>query len=224
MEKETTLDEYFLFKMALAILYYPKEDIQSDIPWLYDINTLKILNTITKLYAERCRLSKRIKDNMYEIVIEGREVKDEDYVERCNLLNEIVISLNTQPDDEHIMFYRETLFRRTDDKDALFKLNDYQIDALERSIQNRIFDDYVVVMSTLEEVTDEMFEEDFLPQFIEDGKHISESINVILMEAPELLKNDQFRKRIKIIIDNSRKCKRNLNKNSKLFLKEYKRL
>lgn len=102
--------EYLDLKCMYSYIF--SNDISLVLDSLKDISTLKIfLNAVRNLTQENS-LSKERKEYIFKILYYLREVDDLNKIERSNIINEIIRTINLQIFDDSDIFYRTQLVNR----------------------------------------------------------------------------------------------------------------
>ena len=216
-------DIYYEYKFLLAVMFDDNYDYYKRNLWFYDIDVLEIFKDIVKCYSERGCISDRVKDNIYKILVDARNIKDENYNERIMLINEIIGVLNSQKEDNSLQYYiGQILLRKRKTTHELKKYNLEDLYDEIPSIHESIFSDFMVLLSHSEQISDEQFVERYLSEFSKD-KLYYESLNVILKECPSLFQNKLFIDRMNAVFELNREMYRDGKKLNKQIIKSIKK-
>jgi len=213
MYNENEQDLYYLHKLLLALMF-DKEDNYKKIKWIYDLDVLAIFRDLIYGFTKENSIRHQVKDNICKIMVDGREIKDENYKERIKIINNIIINMNLQKKDNSFMFYLGELSLRGIDKKELKK---YTVDdVLEEVpyIEESICNDFSVILSHGKNLSDEEFEKQYLPSFI-DNDYYYESLNMILHECPSMFKNKVFARRVNQVLGLNKDISRNYKNSHK---------
>ena len=215
MYKEDEQKLYYVSKLFLSLMFDNSQKAYKDIPNLYDIHYLNTFKSIIDIYAKQEWLTPNIKNNIYKILVDGRNIDDEYYKDRIEIINQIIHILNNSKSDKANIYYKyEAYCRRKNWKE----INKWTIEKLQREIpyiENSICNDFAVLCSHSDSISEEEFLEEFLPAFT-DNTYYYESLNIILSECPSMFKDKTFAKRVNQILS--------VNKNSKEISKRVKKL
>lgn len=216
-------DIYYHHKFLLAIMFDYNYEYYKVNSWLYDIDVLEDFRDIIKYYCESDCVNNQVKDNIYKILVDGRNVKDENYNERISLINEIIGILNAQEADISLNYYIGQLLirqRRTKKEIKKYYLEDLYNEI--PSIHESIFGDFLVLYTHSKQVTDEEFKEKYLNAFAQN-KMYYENLNVILTECPSMFQNELFINRMNAIFKLNKEMYRDANKLNKQMIKRIKK-
>lgn len=216
---ENQQDAYYLQKYVLAVIFDTKYNFYKISQYIYDIEILKFLKDIVKTYVDFGCFNNRVKNNIYKILVDGRKVMDENYKQRIEIINEIISILNSQKEDNSTIYYKDELYDRIKNKKELKCLTVEDIEKISLNIEKSIFNDFLVLDSHSESISNEEFTNKYLPYFINNGFYY-ESLNIILDECPSLFKKEIFIKRVNQVLSNNKK----IDKNYKDINKEVKKL
>ena len=221
MYSEEDKDTYFLHKILTAIMFDNEYDYYKEIPWIYDLDVLEEFEMLVLSFSKYGCLNNDIKNNIYKILIDGRDIEDENYEERINKINKITSALNNQQEDNSIKFYVGQMCRRRDNKKELKKYTIYDIEREIDYLNSSIFNDFVVLLSHGDGVSDEEFLNGYLEEFVNNDMYY-ESLNIILKECPSVFSSETFRKRINTVLKINKKLHYKKNKTIKKIIKKYK--
>lgn len=203
MYKEDQQDIYYSHKFILSLVFDNSQTVYKSIPWLYDIDVLSVLKYIVEVYSEQKCLAPNIKNNIYNILVDGRNINDENYKERIELINETIHILNASKDDQVMLFYLGEVYNRRNHSKEIKK---WTLDNLKSEIpyiEESICNDFNLIGSHSESTSEEEFMNYYLPVFI-DNEYYYESLNTVLRECPSLFKNKLFIKRVKQVLSSNK--------------------
>jgi len=222
MYGEEDLDIYYFDKIFTAFMHDNCDDTYKDNPWLYEIDALEDFKEVVLTFAEQNCIAPHIKENIYKILVDGREIKDENYEKRVEIINSIICELNKQTGDlSNAFYYSQLKIRRNEDK----VLEKYTLQHLRYEIpriDDSIYNDFTVLYSHSEKVDDEEFLTTYLPVFSKSNYYY-ESLNMILKECPCLFKDELFASRVNLVLRNVRKVDRVFNGTHKKIKKQVKK-
>ena len=139
-------------------------------------------------------------NNIGIILQDVKDIEDEYTNERINIINEILITLNSSIDKkEHYNFYKEEFLKRVNNK-KLNKLDNSTIEEYKYIIKTSIAMDTIVLLSHTSK--DENIN-NYLNDFV-DSVFYRMSIRAIIQEFPLILNNDLFVSRMNKVLDNSK--------------------
>lgn len=222
MYKEEEQDIYYLHKLLIGLLFDNIYDSYKNLDWIYDIDVLEVLRSLIIEFVDHNCFAPHIKDNIYDILTEGRNKKDENYEKRIELINEIIMILNNQKEDLSVNFYLGELVSR---RKNIKEIKKYTLDDLSEEIpyiDESIYNDFIVLFSHGNEVSDGEFLMEYLPGFI-DNSYYYESLNMVLEECPSLFKNKLFASRVNLVLNEMKKIDKTFTKTHSTVLKKVKK-
>lgn len=186
---------YHTYKMAFTIPFDIKESnyIYNEI--YFDLIIMDCLKTIVEEFTKNNLLSKKVKDNIKNYLLQARYYKDDKRKERIDIVNDILSSLNTQEKDNSITFYAAQLYLRRNSKRYLFSANTDEIKSEINNVHESIINDYLVLATHMNTILDEQFYENIFIEFVKSDIYY-ESLNVILDEMPQLFCDSIFYQRV----------------------------
>ena len=211
-------DAYYLQKFLMFIMFDNTRESYKETDWIYDIDVLKNFKELIEVFGKQGCIRPQIKNNIYNILIDGRQIEDENYKQRIELINEIIIILNTLPEQDYMKFYCGQLCYRLQDSKELKKLTVDQIIESVPETEDSICTDFTVLLSHSKNTTDEQFVSYYLPEFVNNGFYY-ESLNMILKECPSYFKDELFRDRMNSVIEMNKNLHPCFNKKSKSIVK-----
>lgn len=164
---------------------------------------LDLFKNIVLTFNELEILDDDIKDNIYKILSEVKDIKNLDY-DPLEDINEIIINLNAPINKESILkYYQYQLYLRSNDK-RVFKCSLENIHQIKESLFYSIRNDYIILYTHI--ILDD---DSFMKEIndIDKDNYIS-SILAILEEYPFIFNDSLFYQRVcKVLdrIDNSKK-------------------
>jgi len=217
MTKEEYMDAYYVDKYLLSIIFDIDKKYYLRTPKVFTLNVLIRLKLLVQQYTENCYFSNEVKNNLYSILQDIREIKEcDNYKEKVEIINEIITLLNRQKEDKSMIFYRYNMFERTYDLRYLFKYSNIQMRSITDYIHQLIQNDFTIIKTHLEE-TEENFDKFYVSE-MGNLECYYENINFILLECPYLFENEIFYNRVmKILIlnNNNNDFNKLKNKNKK---------
>lgn len=201
-------NNYHLFKLNEMILVEDNMcDIIKDSPDFCNILFLKQFLSFVEKLASGNILAGDMRRNVLNYInsildMEFDNETKEDRLERLDLVNKIIRTLNKQTKDESINFFRLEMYKRTNCKRYLnsFKVSDSQIlkdkDALFASIKL----EQVIIYTHSSEVSDEDFVDKYLFEIVDNDIYYG-AINCMLMEYPEVFLDKTFYDRFSSVMD-----------------------
>jgi len=210
-------DIYYMHKFLIAIMFDNDRTFYKTAPWLFDLNVLSEFKDTIVYFGNNDCINPRIRDNIYQILFDGRDINDEYLEQRIDLINEIIKYLNSCRYDNYIPFYRGQLYLRTKDKEY-DKYTDQEIAKEIDLVDNAMFNDFIVLLSHGSDTTDEDFENKYLPDLVNNYSYY-ESLNMILEDCPSMFNDKLFVDRMNSILTLNKEYK----KENKLLIKRMKK-
>ena len=144
--------------------------------------------------------------NVRDIIERYKYIEDKDSTKRKEIINEIIIALNSPYDKEkNYEFYRGELAKRYNNK-IFLNITDAAVERNKQMVNESIASDYVL-LSMLCEFKDEEFNK-VMDELEFDNFHIL-SLNAIIEEFPLIITNSMFLPRVKIILNRKKHKKEN---------------
>lgn len=128
---------------------------------------------------------------------------------RFGIINELIRKINLQDGLNYLLYYRQEMYKRTNNKDYLINSNDDYIMENESKLLDSIMFDHFVLLSHSNGIDDTEFDDDFLPELVLDDRYL-ETINCILEEYPNLFFDNVFFNRYHKTINNLLKNENNM--------------
>ena len=213
----------YIEKFLMFIIYENTRSAYKELDWLYDINILDSFKAVIKVLGKHGCIRPEIKNNIYNILMYGRNIIDEYYKQRVELINETIGILNSMEEQDYLRFYSGQLAYRVQDGKKLKKLVIEDIKNSIPFIEESICTDYAVLYSNSEDITDEEFVKECLPELINNGYYY-ESLNILLKECPSFFKDKLFIDRMNSVIEmnkNLHPCFNKKSKNLKKRIRKY---
>lgn len=207
-------DICYIEKFLMFIIYENTRSAYKELDWLYDIKILDSFKAVIKILGKHGCIRPEIKNNIYNILMYGRNIIDEYYKQRIELINETIGILNSMEEQDYLRFYSGQLAYRVRDGKKLKKLVIEDIKNSIPFIEESICTDYAVLYSHSEDITDEEFVKECLPELINNGYYY-ESLNILLKECPSLFKDEIFIDRMNSVIEMNKNLHPYFNKKSK---------
>ena len=194
------LNSYKTIKLIHNIIFNFVENDYTEDPSIFNLLIIESFKNIVEEHLLLGNLSNDVKNNIFNFLNQAREYKDEKSEKRNQLINELIVSMNSNYEDKSNVFYRMELYKRTRDFKYVTKYTNEQINENIEYVHDSICNDFYILVSHLEETTDEEFEEIYLPCFI-DCETYYDSLNAILFENPKVFKNKLFYSRMMKILN-----------------------
>ena len=185
------LDDYIIYKYLYYIIFNPMYELKFN----NDIEFLKLLKIYLTELTSLEILVPSVKYNILTELSDLRFIEDEYRLERLEIINEIIILLNSSEYDENFTFYREQLYNREGNRKFLKKYKNYIIYRNIDMINEMIMLDYCILISHIEVTSDERFLEDYLSEFIY-GASYYKNLDIIINEYPDIINNKTFVERV----------------------------
>lgn len=189
---------YYEKKMIDCIIFRSKNAKFEGMDIVFNIPNLKKLKILVEYYTSLNALDEDAKTNIYQLLFDGRSIKDDNYEERIDLINEIIILINSQKEDNSINFYRSLLYDRFQDKKIL-SFSDEYMTMKKEEIKYLMYYDLLVLSSHSLNVSDDDFFETWLNYFKCDELYYI-SISYILYQYPYIFKNITFENRMNAVL------------------------
>lgn len=194
MNKEE-FETYFLMKEVEHTIYNHK--IRKETLLLFKSKAyFDLFKNIVLTFNELEILDDDIKDNIYKILSEVKDIKNLDY-NPLEDVNEIIINLNAPINKERVLkYYQYQLYLRSNDK-RVFKCSLESIYQLKESLFCSIRTDYIILYTHI--ILDD---DSFMKEIndIDKDNYIS-SIFAILEESPFIFKDSLFHQRVCTVLD-----------------------
>ena len=187
-------------KLIYQIMFDFYEKNYEEDTGMFGLNILKSLEVIVEHHTSQNDLSKSVIDNIGKFLMAAREYKDEQRLERIEIINNIIRLMNSQEKDDSLIFYRMQLHTRTRDFRYLFKASNAEIISEIDNVHDSICHDLFVLVSHSTDVSDEEFIKEYLPE-LKDSDLYYESINTILKENPIIFKDKLFYNRMICVLE-----------------------
>ena len=190
-----SINDYMLRKVIYEIIFNNEKINYAEDSSIFDLSVIESLRNIVKYHTSNGHLIDSVKDNISEFLSQARYHFDKEREERIKLINEILILMNNQINDEHLMFYRFQLYYRTKQSRYLLKASQEEIKKEIQHVHDSICHDLYVITSHSDEFTDEEFIKESLP-YLQDSNLYYESLNMMLRENPIVFKDLTFYNRM----------------------------
>lgn len=193
------IEHYKVIKFVYSLLFDGRDRDYSKEEWITDVNLFKYIFITTDSLSSYGFLSNKLKERIYEILSASRSIKNENFDERVLIINKIIMSINLQKKDNTDQYYRQELCKRAGKEKYMSpKYNiDGAIDDIEASIA---YDHYILSTHNEEFVPLDTFKDEYIPEFSNAANYYFSSINAILSECPELFKDDDFKDRVYMVL------------------------
>lgn len=216
------LEEYLMRKQFFSILFSTKVvfDEKSNIS-LYELASF--VELVNELKFKFC-IDQNMKNNLFNFLDQIRFKDDYKNGLKNVCINALIASANLSNDYRILDFYRQELFKRTNEKKSFFLSSQVIYENIE-NLKTSICLDYIILNSHLLNISDEEFKERYVDLLIDSDVYI-ESINCILFEYPKIFQNEVFNRRVNLILDEfkNRYCSRETYKFAKKTLKKIKEI
>lgn len=215
LECQTTL-------LIKAIIFNTEDDDYKNEEDIFDLIFMESFSNIVKFYVENNAFSEKIKDNIRNYLYKAREYKDNNRDKRIDIINEIIITLNSQKEDNSLGFYRFELYKRRRDLKLAIKSDNDTIKKEIDAIHDSICGDLYVIYTHSDSINDQKFITEHLPNLSNSAMYY-ESINALLMDHPYVFKDRLFYNRMMCILNLNNELysddKEMINLNKKLVKK-----
>lgn len=211
-----SLDHYIIRKLIYNIMFDSEYNDYTDCKDLYELNILESLKNIVEYHVKNNELSNFVKNNIFNFLSYGRSIDDEHRNERFEVINNIIVLLNSQKYDYSLNFYAKQLRARRNDKRYLTATVGEVQKEVER-MNEAICLDYYIVTSHCNRTDDFEFVKD-IGMFINNSIYY-ECLMMILNENPIVFKDPKFYERIKFILDINKKRSQEIGKLNKELVK-----
>ena len=107
---------YCTYKMALSIPFDIKE---SDFEYnniYFNLIVMDYLKLIVETFTKEGLISKKVEDNIKNYLLQARDYHDKNRLERIDIVNDILSSLNSQENDNSLGLYISELMNRRNTK------------------------------------------------------------------------------------------------------------
>ena len=189
------IELYKLRKLIYYIIFNSCIEDYEESNDMFDIVILESLRNIVEFHVGRGDLSKDVKNNINNFLRLARDINDENRNERIKICNEIIRIINSNDLDKSILFYRLELQKRTRDFGYIIKYSDDKVIEDIELVHDSICDDFFIMTSHTDNIEEEIFKTEFLPNFINSDAYY-DSLNAILEENPSVFKNETFYNRM----------------------------
>ena len=95
-----------------AIIFDLLDTEYSDKGMVFDLSFMTSFLNVVKYHVENGNFSEVIKDNIRKYLFQARAYEDADRDKRIDIVNEIIVTLNSQKEDNSLGFYRYELYKR----------------------------------------------------------------------------------------------------------------
>lgn len=223
MDKD--IHSYIFEKIAYYIIFNFDNKNYHERRYLFDIKLMNYLKEKIDFHVSKNDFTKKVRENILDYLNQARFIEDEFKLERIEIINDIIRTLNTQQKDYSSIFYSLELFKRTRQPKYLLKFNlEFTEEEMDIINQGIAFDLYVLCAVDKNSVSDEEFTESFLPTLIKN-EFFYETINAILVEDPSLFKDRNIYDRVISIFNMNEMLMddKDTKKMNKQFIKEMNR-
>ena len=191
---------YRVRKLVYAIIFDFYDNDYKEEPGMFDLIILESLKNIVEAHVENGDLSNDVISNINNYLEQARDFKDENRSKRIEIINEIIITMNKQDYDNLLLFYRIQLMDRRKNFKYGINYSSDEIKAEMNNVHESICHDLVVIESHSEDVSDEEFVTEYLPDLTNSSLYY-ESLNMILKENPSVFKDRTFYNRMMCILN-----------------------
>lgn len=213
---------YYLQKFLVFLMFDNSQKMSKEMDWIYDINVLQVFKNLIEEFGKWGCLRPQVQNNIYNILAYGRNIIDENYKQRIQKINDIIIVLNSLPEQDYMKFYCGQLSYRIEDPKVLKKITVAEVKNSIHLIEDSICTDFLVLLSHSKDVSNEEFVNDYLPEFINNGFYY-ESLNMIMKECPSYFKDELFVDRMNSVIEMNRQLHPYFNGKSRKIKKKIKK-
>lgn len=191
------IEGYIGYKAAQFIIF--STDLFEKNNEFYAIETLELIKKVIETLAKYGYIISTVKDEIFKFLSNARDMNDIYREKRIEIINDIITILNNQVENKYLDFYRTELIKRKGSIKYAF-LSTEDISKFINFVNYSIVFDSVVLNSFDEEVSDEEFIQEHLPELSGNPYYI-DSINAIIDECPELFTNLTFYNRNMLILN-----------------------
>lgn len=214
------INNYNIMKIVELILTDNFIDEIIDVnPELCTFDFLVMFEDIIEQFISREILSPIMKKNALSylnhvrFVIDGGIEDEEDRNFIINLINKLIVKLNDQRGKNYIEFYRNEMYKRTNNKKFL-RCPDTYIKQCEQNLFESISLEQMLLYSHSVDVSDEEFQNECLPDLSNDPVYF-DAISCFINECPHLFLDKLFYSRFLIVMNewiNKEKGNRSIKK------------
>ena len=217
------LESYKLSKFLLSIIFDTKSyEIYKGGKEVSDINFVICFKDVIDRLVSRNYLSTNLKNNIYKILLDLREIKDDNREKRIQIINDIIGTVNSQDFDDSLTYYRIQLYYRKKDKSFLKKYSDNEIEEYIDYVNESIANDFLV-MCLLVETNLEDFKNDCMDELV-NNLYFYESVDSILRECPDIFNDKVVLDKIDLVFQHNSKFDRCFNKENKKIKRKMKKI
>lgn len=219
------IHSYIFDKIAYYIIFNFDNKDYNKKRYLFDIKLMNYLKEKIEFHVSKNDFSNSVRENILDYLNQARFIEDEFKLERIEIINDIIRTLNTQQKDYSSIFYSLELFKRTRQLRYLLKFNlEFSEEEMDIINQGIAFDLYVLCALDNNSVSNEDFTQDYLPTLIKNDLFY-ETINAILVENPSIFKDKNIYDRVMSIFNMNEVLlqDKDTKKMNKQFIKEMNR-
>ena len=201
-------NSYLCYKLCQLILAdVNSEELVMYNPSISSFDFLSLFLIFISAFSTEESLSPYMKKNAlnYLNIVRFSDNIDSD---RINLINMIIRTINSQNGHNYIDYYRQELYKRTNNLQYLIYPVDSFVDDNEMMLIDSIKFDYLVLLSHSNAITEDDFNDNFLLVLLGDLRYFG-SINCILEEYPEKFNDSLFYQRYEVVVNNFLKLQNN---------------
>ena len=222
MTNDNNLNDYIQIKFIQFILHNDSVFKVIFKDHLFDDSILNIAFAVTfasylKVFMEETKfLNSKVKDKAYRIIDyikENNNFIDEEKHRINYLFNDVIMSLNVIQDIDCEEYYLDEIAKRFDFKKNV-TLNEEEYEDYKSIVEESLGNDYIILSYHCELIKENDFEES-VPLFTTDMYYFN-SLNAILNEYPEILRNETFKRRVKKVIGLNKKSEINKSSHTQL--------
>lgn len=191
---------YYICKMSFSIIFDIKESNYEYDKIYFDLVVMDYLKTVIEELTKKNLLSKKVQDNIKCYLLKARDYKDEDRKDRIDIINDVLSLLNSQEKDNSLVFYVTELYKRTNDKNYIYRASRKEIIEKIDRVHESIVSDYLILTTHNNTTSEEEFNNNFLEKFVSSDVYM-ESLNVLLNEMPQLFNNKVFYNRVMDVLE-----------------------
>ena len=190
-------EQYIYEKYIYFLIFDNIKEKNQNQEWINDIQTLTSLKQVLSEFIKYNHMSLEIKEKLFDVISCSRNLKTDNYEQKVEILNDIIRLINSQRKDNSDEFYRGEACRRYGT--TKYSLSDYSIDEYIAELNDSIAYDFIIVY------THAMFNDNsfnnIIGDFSQEFRKYYLSLNAILKENPYLFKDDKFKSRVFMILN-----------------------
>lgn len=184
--------EYITEKFIYFIIFGGTSGETEGQEWINDNNVIYSIRTVLREFAKHDHISIEMKERVYNILSELRSIKTDNYEERVELINDIIIILNSQTKDNSSELYNSEMQKRYR---TIYPLDDTIVSEIDDSIA------YDFVLLYMHNMNSDDFSQ-YIKDFSDYPRKYMMSINAILAGNPSILQEKNFFNNVMSVLNN----------------------